>query len=211
METAEKSAEGGNAQLPLDHYLALEYEVRLVHRGDCYLAGIPELGLHLSGKDATKLLEDLQAARLKWIRELYDLQLTSWIIAPGGGAFGYQGGSLGGRRSLREALTPFAIKSVVVALMLLLSGLYLGSMLANVGKNVEQVLASASGGMERDLHNVAKWPDEKVEKSRIEMHGIVTKLTPIAAEFAPLFQALSGARGDNTTTNATADQESAKK
>jgi len=211
MQTQETPAPGSSPHLPLDHYLALEYEVRMVRRGDRYLAGIPELGLHLSGSDPTRLLEDVQSARVKWIRELYDLQLTGWIIAPGGRPFGYQEGAAAGRRSLREALTPFAIKALVVSLMLLLSGLYLGSMLSNAGKNVGLVLANVGGDMERNVHNIAKWPDEKVEKTRIEMRGIVTKLTPVAAEFAPLFQSLGGARADNATANATSDQGAAKK
>lgn len=159
----------------LEYYLGLDYEVRIVHKDDGFELGIPELGLRKGGKDVAKVHAELMAAKDEWIRELCAQRLYSWIMEPGGGFVGTQRVQ---PQSLKQQLTPFAIKTAVVAIMLLAVGTFLGSAISAAGR-----------GMERDLHRIPEWSDEKVEKYRTNARRIAEKLRPIFAEIMPLLQA----------------------
>lgn len=171
----------------LNHYLGLEYEVRVVRQGATFHVGIPELGLHKSGKDMAAAHSELMAAKDEWLRELCAQGLYSWIVEPGGGAGGGEvsGGTVRLQtQNLKQQLTPFAIKAVVVVLLLLGVSAFLGSAISAAGR-----------GLERDLHRIPEWSDEKVEKYRLNAQRIAKKLKPIFAEILPLVQA-----GQNATS-----------
>ncbi len=163
----------------LSDYLQLQYEVRMVFKDGTYHLAIPELGLHQSDADMQKAHEKLMAAKEEWLRELCAQKLYSWIVAPGGGGGG--GGGGGTTRlelpSVRQQLTPFAIKTSVVVVILLTIGMFVGNAVTSAGR-----------GMERDLHRIPSWSEEKVEKYRLHTREIVQKLKPIFDEITPLLQ-----------------------
>lgn len=163
----------------LQHFLSLDYEVRVARKAGRYELTILELGLRKSGPDMAAAYQQLMAAKEELITELCAQGLQHWITPPGGM------GGVGGTSqvsiqapSLKQQLLPFAIKAGVVAVLLLIVGMFIGNALTSAGR-----------GLERDLHRIPEWSEEKVEKYRTNARRIVAKLLPIAQELRPLFDA----------------------
>jgi len=175
----------------LAHYLGLEYEVRLIKKKDAYELGIPELGLRVSGEDIPAAHAKLMAAKDEWITELCAQKLYSWIVKPGGAGDASHGIVRLQAPGLKQQLTPFAVKAVVVTVLMLVASMFVGNAITTAGR-----------GLERDLHRIPEWSDEKVEKYRMNARRIVAKLQPIMVELRPLFDA-----GNATLPAPEADKE----
>lgn len=176
----------------LSHYLGLEYEVRLIRKKDAYELGIPELGLRVSSKDMPDAYAKLMSAKDEWITELCAQKLYNWIVLPGAGE-SRQGAVQFHAPGLKQQLVPFTVKAVVVTVLMLVAGMFVGDAITSAGR-----------GLERDLHRIPEWSDEKVEKYRMNARRIVTKLQPIMVELRPLLDA------DNTSST-TVEAEKANK
>ncbi|MCK9614367.1 MAG: hypothetical protein M0R48_02550 [Candidatus Omnitrophica bacterium] len=167
-------------EVDLEHFKNFKYDVVIKKRGKKFVLVIPELGIIEEDDNLEKAYQRVEAGKEKHFQKIIQFDLQDEIVEPKK----VIAEKLDSKKIFITNIAIFVTKVIIILFIATLAVNFISDRIGNITSvSISQFVNEKAKSCYNRLHDI---PDEKIEKTKLQVRNAIKKFKPILNEFKVL-------------------------